>query len=103
MIEIKKLSVFSFAKFQSVLFGLLGLIAGILYSFGGLFIDIFVSIGWYSTTETPGLSFGTILAFGALVGMPIIFAGFGFILGILEAILFNSIGRKIPGIKIDYE
>jgi len=33
------MSVFSFAKFQAVLVALVGLLAGILYSFGGLIID----------------------------------------------------------------
>ena len=99
----KKLNILSFAKFQSLLFSLLGLVAGVIYSFGGLLIDSLISIGWYTTSETPGLSFGTVLAFGALVGMPIIFACFGFVLGILEAILFNLIGKKISGIKMDFE
>jgi hypothetical protein len=31
-----------------------------------------------TTNETPGLGFGTVLAFGALIGMPVIFAIAGF-------------------------
>jgi|TARA_Y100000310_G_C20596076_1_gene770572 hypothetical protein len=68
---------------------LVGLVAGIIYSFGGLIIDILVSLGWITSTQTPGLSYGTILAFGALIGMPAIFSAIGFILGIVEAILYN--------------
>jgi len=48
---------------------LLGLLAGILYSFGGLIIDILVSFGWITSSETPGLSYGTVFAFGALIGI----------------------------------
>jgi len=39
MIKISRLGVFSFARFQALLAGLLGLLAGVLYSFGGLVID----------------------------------------------------------------
>jgi len=83
----------------------LGLVAGILYSFGGLVIDVLVSIGWISSASaaTPGLSLGTVLAFGALVGMPIIFATFGFILGLVEAFLYNLFTRLFGGIEIDFE
>ena len=37
----------------------------------------------------PRIEYGTILAFGALIGMPAIFSAIGFILGIVEAILYN--------------
>jgi hypothetical protein len=50
---------------------LLGLICGVLYSFGGVIVDLF----------TIGLNWGTVLAFGALVGMPAAFAVAGFVVG----------------------
>ncbi len=90
MAKIKKIGLLSFAKLQTVILAIVGLIAGILYSFGGLIVDILVSIGWVSTAETPGLSFGTVLAFGSLIGMPIVFTMFGFIAGIIEALLYYS-------------
>ena len=86
------------AKLQTVVFGLLGLLAGILYSFGGLLIDTLVTIGWITSSETPGLSYGTILAFGALLGMPIIFAVVGFVVGIIGAILYNIFAKWFGGI-----
>ena len=60
MARSKKIKVLSFAIFQGFLGTLLGLIAGICYSFGGLIIDVLVSMGWVTTSETPGLSYGTI-------------------------------------------
>jgi len=102
-VRLRKIGVFSFAKFQALLMALLGLIAGILYSFGGLLIDTLVSIGWITSQETPGLSYGTMLAFGALIGMPIIFAISGFIIGIIEAFLYNLFARLFGGIEIDFE
>ena len=95
----KKIKVFSFAKFQSVLMALLGLLAGIIYSFGGLIIDAAVSMNWITTSETPGLSYGTILAFGALIGMPLIFATIGFVGGIMEALLFNIFSKWLSAVS----
>lgn len=101
--KIKKIGVFSFAKFQAIMGGLIGLVLGIIYSFGGFLIDTMVSLGWIETTETPGLSYGTVLAFGALIGMPIIFAVAGFCLGIVEAILYNNLPRWFGKIKLNLE
>ena len=103
MPKVIKIGVLSFARLQALIMAILGLIAGILYSVGGLIIDVFVSIGWVSSAETPGLSFGTVLAFGALIGMPIIFAIFGFIAGIIEVFLYNSFARWYGGIELDFE
>ncbi len=103
MKKLKKIAVFSFAKFQAFMGVLIGLIFGILYSFGGLIIDTLVSSGYITSSETPGLSFGTILAFGALLGMPIIFGTAGFLLGIVEAILYNLFAKWLSWIKIDFE
>lgn len=103
MPKIEKLKIFSFAKFQACLGGYVGLLLGILYSFGGLIIDVLVSLGWIVTSETPGLSYGTVLAFGALIAMPVILLVFGFVLGIVEAILFNFFSRWFGGIAVDFE
>ena len=100
MARIKRLGIFSFARFQGYLGGLIGLVLGILYSFGGLLIDTLVSLGWMTTTETPGLSMGTLLAFGALVGMPLIGAIAGFAAGIVEAILYNLAAPVIGGLSL---
>lgn len=101
--KIKKIGVFSFARFQAALGGLIGILCGILYSFGGLIIDATVTIGWINSTETPGLSYGTILAFGALIGMPILFSIAGFVIGIAEAILYNLSAKWFGGMNLDFE
>jgi hypothetical protein len=103
MAKVKRINIFSFGKFQAALFALLGLLAGILYSFGGLVIDALVSIGWISSSSTPGLSFGTVLAFCALIGMPIIFANVGFLTGIVEAVFNNLYTKWFGGVEMDFE
>ena len=96
----KKLHPISLAKFQAVLFGLLGLLFGVIYSFGGLAIDTLVSLDLISSSETPGLSYGTVLAFGALVGMPFLGLIIGFVTGLVEAILFNLFTKCFGKINI---
>ncbi len=101
--KIKRIGIFSFSIFQAVLGGLIGMVCGILYSFGGLLIDVLVTLGWVTTNETPGLSYGTALAFGALVGMPLIFSVAGFLLGIAEAVLYNLFAKWFGGIRLSFE
>jgi hypothetical protein len=105
VVKIKKLGLFSYAKFHAVIFAFIGLFAGIVYSFGGLIYDVFISVGWGSSTSagTPGLSFGTVLAFGALIGMPIIFAAVGYLTGLIEASLYNVFSGWFGGIDLDIE
>lgn len=101
----KKIKVFLFAKFQAFLFGLLGLICGIFYSLGGLIIDALVTLEFLSSesVSTPGLSIGSVLAFGALIGMSVLFAITGFLTGILEAILYNLWIKYFRGIEVDFD
>ena len=94
MTKIKKIGVLSFAKFQAVLFSFVGLIAGILYSFGGAIYDLLTS---------GSVNLGTALAFLALIGIPITFGVFGFIVGLIEAFLYNILVRWFGGISLDFE
>jgi len=89
MKKLEGIGILFFARLNAILVGLAGLICGILYSFGGAIIDALVSAGWVTTSETPGLAYGTALAFGALVTMPVLFALAGFAYGAVAAVLFN--------------
>lgn len=68
---------FKLAKWMTYL----GLVCGVVYSFGGLVYDLL----------TIGLNWGTAMAFGALLGMPVIFGAFGFVCGALGALLVGGI------------
>ncbi|MCP4801079.1 MAG: ABC transporter ATP-binding protein [bacterium] len=93
MAKINSLDVLALAKFQAILFAFVGLAAGVVYSFGGLIFDL---------VTTGSLNLGTALAFLALIGMPLIFAVAGAVLGVFEAVLFNILARKFGGVKIDF-
>ena len=73
----------------------IGLVAGFLYSFGGAAVDVLVTTGLIASASTPGVSWGTALAFLALVGMPVYFAVFGFAAGAIGASLYGLVARRI--------
>ena len=56
-----------------------------------------VNKGWITTTATPGLSWGTALAFLALIGMPGVFATFGLMIGAVGAFLYNLVAGRVGG------
>ena len=103
MATLDSVGVVSSAKLLTSLGALVGLIAGILYSFGGAIIDALVSLGRVTTTETPGLSWGTVLAFGALMGMPVIGSAGGFVAGVTGAVLYNLVAKRVGGIEMQFE
>jgi len=93
MAKLTKVGVLFLARLQAVVMAVAGLIAGIVYSFGGALYELF----------TGTLNTGTILAFGALVGMPIIFGAVGFVAGAVGAVLYNFAAKGFGGIEIDVE
>ncbi len=94
---------YSLMKLLAFIGALIGLILGILYSFGGLLLDVAVTLDWIENDETPGLSYGTLLAFGALIGMPLIFMGLGMIAGAIGSLSYNLFTRWFEGIEIEVE
>ena len=63
---------------------LVGLACGVLYSFGGLIVDLL----------TIGLNWGTLMAFGALLGMPLVFGGVGFAAGAVVGLVARVLQSK---------
>ena len=93
MTKVKKIKVLSYAKFQAIVMSFAGIVGGLIYSVGGTFYDL----------NTVGLNHGTALAYFAILVMPIYFGVFGYITGIVGAILYNLTTRWFGGIKIDFK
>lgn len=83
MTKAKKVKVFSYAKFQAIILGIVGILFGLGYSIGGTIIDL----------QTIGLNRGTALAYMAIPLMPLYFAIFGFISGLVGAVLYNVVAK----------
>ena len=100
MLTVQAIGVGAAAKLLALGGAVIGLTAGVLYSFGGAIYDALVTSGWVTSTSTPGLSFGTVLAFGALVGMPLIGSVLGCVSGAFGAWTYNSVAKRVGGLEI---
>ncbi|MCG8415723.1 MAG: hypothetical protein MI746_16030 [Pseudomonadales bacterium] len=89
MAKLQRIGVLFTAKLAALSMGVLGLVAGVFYSFGGFFFELF----------TDSLNAGTALAFLALLGMPLLFAVSGFLAGGTVAVIYNVAARL--GIRIE--
>ena len=78
---LEKVEPYGLAKPLAVAMALLGLIAGVVYALGGVIYDLLKG----------QLGFGTLIACFAIIGMPILFASFGFIVGVIGACLNNLV------------
>ncbi len=85
-----KINILRYAKLQAIVTGFAGIVAGLLYSVGGTFYDIF----------TIGLNKGTALAYFALPVMPIYFAALGLITGLIGAYLYNVSLKWHKGVNL---
>ncbi len=93
MAKLKRIGILFSAKLLAIYGACLGLVAGITYSFGGFVYE--------ALTDT--LNSGTALAFFALIGMPAIFACFGFVAGGFGAMAYNLTAKWFGGIEMDFE
>jgi hypothetical protein len=85
-----KLRVLRYSILQSTVMGFAGIVGGLLYFGIGFFIDL----------SGPGLNHGTALALFAVPVMPLYFAAFGFLTGIVGANLYNFSLRWISGVSL---
>ena len=93
MAKLKRIGVLSFARFLAVVMAFAGLIAGVLYAVIGATYDAL----------TGAVGHGTALAFLAIIGMPIMFATFGFAVGVIGTFLYNLAAKWIGEIEMDFE
>ena len=90
MTALTHIGVLTVAMLTAALMAGIGFVCGVLYSVVGFFIDLF----------GPGLNYGTVLAFGALIGMPVLFAAFGFVAGAVGALVYNLFAKWFGGVEI---
>ena len=75
-----------------IAFTIVGLLLGILYSFGGVAYDL---------ASTGSFNAGTGLAFLALILMPIIFGVVGVIVGVVEVVVLSIFSKRLKSWDID--
>ena len=82
-----------------------GKVAGVLYGAMGLFVGVIVSlattIGGFARHDAFGALAGGMVGVGAIVLLPILSGGLGFIVAIIAAWLYNLAAGFVGGIEID--
>jgi hypothetical protein len=101
---IKRFSVFSVAKMQCLLMGVIGLIIGVIY--GLIFIIMgaaFTAIGTQSDGPNIGGVPSIVLGIAFMIGFPIFYAILGFIVGCIWALVYNGAAGIVGGITFELE
>ena len=95
--QLRKIGVASAAKVMGVLYGILGLIAGVLVACVSL-----ISAGFISR-QNPDMPpwFGSIFGMGAVIIFPIMYGIMGLVFGAIVAAIYNGVAGMVGGIEVE--
>jgi hypothetical protein len=102
MKTLKKIDVMSFAKFQTILMAMIGLLVGVMVAFFGFIFQAFAGRFIEEGAYDFGM-FGMGMGLAALFILPLIYAAMGFIVGVIGGALFNLVCKISGGIKVELE
>ena len=102
MKTLKKIDIMSFAKFQTILMAMIGLLIGIMVAFFGFIFQAFAGRFIEEGASDFGM-FGMGLGLAALFILPLLYAVMGFIVGVIGGALFNLVCKISGGIKVELE
>jgi hypothetical protein len=89
---INRVNPLSVAKLAGMLYAILGLIFGAIISL----------VGMAGNFDEPGAApIGVIFGAGAVILLPILYGGLGFVMTLLMAALYNITARIVGGVQID--
>ena len=90
MKTISKVSPLSYAKLAGVIYGLIGLLIGVVLAI-------------ISLVAAKGGGTGWLAAIGSLVVAPLFYGAIGFVFGALAGWLYNLAARLVGGVQIELE
>lgn len=93
---IRRVGPLSFAKIAGLLYAILGLV------FGGVFSLIALAGGFASNAEGSG-GFGAIIGVGAVVIFPILYGVMAFVMTLVGAWLYNVAAGVVGGVELDVQ
>lgn len=99
MKTLKRIDILSFAKFQTVLMAMIGVLVGVMVAFFGFIWQAFA--GRFIEEGAEFANFGMGLGLAALVILPLVYAVIGFFVGIIGGALFNLVCKITGGIKVE--
>jgi hypothetical protein len=93
---INRVGPLSIAKLAGMLYVILGLI------FGAIISLIALAGGTAPNSDEPGAAvMGAIFGAGAVIVLPLLYGGMGFVMTLLMAALYNVTARIVGGVQID--
>ncbi|MDG2221120.1 MAG: hypothetical protein P8L85_07060 [Rubripirellula sp.] len=95
-VAVKRIDIISAALMIGGLYALLGLLIG------GV-VSLMAVAGVAAAGDGNALIGGLVGGVGALIILPLVYGGLGFIFGIIGAVLYNVLASMIGGIKIDLQ
>ena len=93
MIEIKRLGVLSVGKVLGLLYGLLGLIVGAIFSCVSLLGTV------AAFTESGSDAFALLFGVGSIIILPLVYGLMGLIMGIVVALIYNLVAGWVDRIE----
>jgi hypothetical protein len=91
---VKRVNPLSSAKIAGVLYAIMGLL------FGGLF-SLFAMLGAFTAPDNDAGMLGAMFGMGAVILMPILYGCMGFVTTLIFAALYNVVAGMVGGIEID--
>ncbi len=96
---LKRVGILSVAKVLGVLYAVIGVVIGFVFSIVSLLGAFAGSMGHGGPEPLLGALFGV----GAIVMLPIMYGVIGFVGGLLSAAVYNGLARSIGGIELELE
>lgn len=92
---VKRIEPLSLAKVAGLLYGIFGFLAGCLIAI--------ISLAGVASEESGGPVFGALFGVGAVVFLPIMYGGLGFLASLVMAALYNVTAQWVGGIDVQLE
>ena len=93
---VRRIGALSLAKVSSVLYAILGFIAGVL-------LALISMLSGAVSDQPAGSVFGAIFGVGAVIFLPILYGLIGFVGSLIMAALYNWVAGMIGGVELEIE
>jgi hypothetical protein len=93
---IKRIGPLSFAKLSAVLYAVMGLVVGGIFSLVGL-------AGGFASETEGAAGLGAVIGVAAIVVFPVLYGVMGFVITLFSAWLYNFAADFVGGVEIDIQ